>query len=432
VDAIIREVTALGRARWGGAIGMAIAVMLACTGCGSGVAGRRPNAAPGNGLVQSIAGRVTLARDRVGVPVEPTAVGFFTPRRGVIVVRGRLMVTDDGGRSWRPLGQLALTSIDVVSRSVAFGDTLDGLWRTADAGVRWRRVAPMAGALSFADSLHGWLITGVAQLEATTDGGRSFTRLRMPKDCGAGGYSLAASLVSTRFGYLACGFEPGAGSQEKLMYLTRDGGRTWHPDPGARLGEGGYLAGISFWTARDGLLYLARGGILVTHDGGRTWRDVLGTDDITDVVAFQHVSDDVIALLEDGSIVRVSEHGGPFHTLYPRTLPRPTEVSFSSPEDAIGIGDANPSVLGQPGVLTTDDGGRTWHVRNPISDLSKLVRVSPSVVYAIAINDQSFRTALMRTDNDGRTWHPVVLPRARATSTGRSPSRAPGTACSAT
>jgi photosystem II stability/assembly factor-like uncharacterized protein len=341
-------------------------------------------------------------------------VGFFTPERGVMDLSGRVLITSDGGHSWQRGQRLALTEIDVVSRSVAFGDALHGLWETSDAGLRWRRVGSIVGVLSFADPLHGWVITSPGRLEGTADGGRSFVRERMPQDCeeSHADNGMAISRVSADFGYLGCGFDPSAGEQIKFMYITRDGGRTWRHDPNARFRDGGYMGKISFSTPRDGLLYLARGGIFVTHDGGRTWTAVLGAGTVENagVAAFQHFSGEVIALLGDGSIVRLGEHRGAFHTLYPRVLGMPWEVSFSSAQDAIGIGDTDPSVLGKPGVLATSDGGRTWHVRSRIADLSDLVRVSQNVVYATATDQESSRRTLLRTDSDGRTWHRVALP----------------------
>lgn len=74
---------------------------------------------------------------------------------------------------------------------------------------------------------------------------------------------------------LVCGSEPSAGNQPKIAYTSTDAGRHWHevvaPD------ASGYVADLAAADARTWVLGEARGGMLVTHDGGHSWQDATFT-----------------------------------------------------------------------------------------------------------------------------------------------------------
>ena len=75
---------------------------------------------------------------------------------------------------------------------------------------------------------------------------------------------------------LVCGSEPSAGNQLKTAYTSNDTGRHW--DKVAALSDtGGYVADLAATDARTWVLGEARGGILVTHDGGHSWQDATFT-----------------------------------------------------------------------------------------------------------------------------------------------------------
>jgi photosystem II stability/assembly factor-like uncharacterized protein len=271
-------------------------------------------------------------------PSKPVAFGFFDTRRAVMTtLGGSLMVSDDGGQAWRFERRLPLIRIDVVSRGIAFGATGALLWRTDDGGLRWRVVANVAGALSFANPLDGWVTEArkhpppktreEAEEElrptyvvwSTDDGGRSFRRLTIPcRDDGDGALMFPSmSRVTAAFGFVGCALEPSAGQQLKPLFVTHDGGRTWAPARPSRLPSSGYLSGLSFSSAQRGLLIRGRLGLSSTDDGGRNWQLLLLTDDVNAVTEAQRVgSHGLAALLFTGSLLYSRDEGCDWQTIY--------------------------------------------------------------------------------------------------------------------
>lgn len=104
----------------------------------------------------------TQVPDRAAAKARvPVALAFFTARDALLAgTDGTLLASDTGGRSWRRAGRLALEQIDVVTATLAYATTKRALLRTDDAGRHWQLAAHVAGAVSFADRLHGWISVG--------------------------------------------------------------------------------------------------------------------------------------------------------------------------------------------------------------------------------------------------------------------------------
>jgi photosystem II stability/assembly factor-like uncharacterized protein len=114
-------------------------------------------------------------------------------------------------------------------------------------------------------------------LRVTYDGGHTWQR--RPDPCErAIAFSAAADLVTPRLWWLVCLGEPGAANEDKAIYRTRDGGRTWqsgaatiliarHREHGG-IQEYGYPERLAFAEDGFGLLTESRGTLYVTRDGG--------------------------------------------------------------------------------------------------------------------------------------------------------------------
>lgn len=172
---------------------------------------------------------------------------------------GSLMLTHDGGRSWKTLPE---PSPDVVIDGAVFVDKRQGwvvgrrcdgsacsytVYHTVDGGSTWRQQLTVeslmrrnSSVLRFVDEDHGWLLLG-------PEGAR-------------------------------CGMHGCAGA----LYRTVDGGKTWvledwimddHRPEGERHG---IPIDIQFSSRLDGWLTIegtaaSKGGIGVTRDGGKHW-----------------------------------------------------------------------------------------------------------------------------------------------------------------
>jgi photosystem II stability/assembly factor-like uncharacterized protein len=398
---------------------------LAVAGCGT--------QSPDGRVTSTIQGHVPAEANPLRAPDKPVAFGFFDPGRAVMAtLGGDLMISDDGGRSWEFERHLPLLNIDLVSTSTAFATTDSSLWRTDDAGLVWRVVARVSGALSFADPEHGWITetrrshpsrSEAAEEQeprptyvvwATDDGGRTLHKLSVPCQNGNGAFQDASlSRVSATLGFDGCGTQPSAGQQIKPMYETHDGGQSWQRVSSAWLPSSGYMTSISFSDAEHGLLTTARGGLSGTDDGGLRWRRLLMAEEREEVTSVQRVgAHSLVVLLFNGSLRRSDNEGHTWHTIYPGAVPQPREVSFSTPQDGIGIGDSDASELEPPAVVITHDGGRSWHVLDRRGDLKQLVRASKTVLYAGQTTTRGIVPVnLVRSDDDGVTWRRVNLPR---------------------
>lgn len=228
---------------------------------------------------------------------------FWTPQKGLIGVglcastkymcgTGAVELTTDGGRTYRvilrtplPVSELhAIGRHGALARIYSRTAALYGhvVYRTLDRGRLWKKLRMRPG-VSFATPRIGlgFHSSGdAARLLHTGDGGRSWQRLRKQAQCGSADPIL--DLVTPQLGWMVCGGLPGAGQQQKEVFRTGDGGHSWqerawaiagkHPETRGGIGFMGSAAGIAFAPDGFGLMWEGRGTLLVTRDGGMTWK----------------------------------------------------------------------------------------------------------------------------------------------------------------
>jgi photosystem II stability/assembly factor-like uncharacterized protein len=232
------------------------------------------------------------------IQITPYSGFFWTPHDGLLGVEvcastkymcgtGAVELTTDGGRTYRVIFRTPrpVVELDAIGRDGALARVYDAStysgtlgYRTLDRGGHWTKLW-MRPRVSFATPRIGLGYGELGPLH-TRDGGRTWQRLPNHADCL--GAQPIFDLVTPQLGWMLCGGEPGAGQQQKEVFRTRDGGHTWqagawaiagrHPESRGGLGFGGYVAGMAF--ARDGfgLVWADRGTLLVTRDGGMTWK----------------------------------------------------------------------------------------------------------------------------------------------------------------
>jgi len=227
----------------------------------------------------------------------------FDARNAVLMSAGtgpesRIFRTADGGDSWNEVFRMdeAEGFLDCMDfwdreRGIVYGDALDGelyLLVTEDGGGSWRRVAPGAlppaqeGEGGFAasgtcvateDPDRAWIATGNGpepRLLRTDDGGETWSARDLPL---VGGTARGATTVGMRpdgMGFALGGdLDPeGAGIR---VALTADRGATW--SVAGELQMAGAVYGAAWVPDREPatLFAVGPGGIDWSADGGMTW-----------------------------------------------------------------------------------------------------------------------------------------------------------------
>jgi photosystem II stability/assembly factor-like uncharacterized protein len=211
----------------------------------------------------------------------------------------------DGGRTWRPASLALPGTVAAPSMALSFADERHGwlvftsrdqtdLFRTADGGLTWQllgshpiipSVMAYAGdmtvmayakdmaatGLSFADERRGAALaaTGTAIL-LTDDGGQTWRHQPLP--------------VNGRFVTFTPAGDIWLVSGENVLH-SADGGLTWQSHQVMRLDHGGGITSPAGWrrfnhqplrflTLSRGWTALSDGTLVVTDDGGHTWRQV--------------------------------------------------------------------------------------------------------------------------------------------------------------
>lgn len=194
-----------------------------------------------------------------------TSLGFADADFGWAAGRGRLLVTQDAGETWSPVGSEERqeyaewgSHVQFVDRKTAWSAGQHGaLHVTRDRGRSWEQV-PLpwpAGlsrrsfeALHFVDSDHGWIVGEEGLVFHTADGGASWvrqdtgqpdarTRPRLEVirrqhgidtvaagDVDPGLLLTAVRFIDTRRGWLTGVYR---GSTRSVVLATLDGGLTW-------------------------------------------------------------------------------------------------------------------------------------------------------------------------------------------------------------
>ena len=224
----------------------------------------------------------------------PPHVGirFTSPRTGWVFGPG-IYATSDGGQTWTET--LAAAS---VSDLATYGDSA---WAITGCDPRVEPPCPTS-LLVWAPSAGGWhaaphqppvtaapmhLIRNSAarafvvqmpemdtRLMRTDDGGQSWTTLSVP----CRGFGMPVATLDGVHVWLVCPSQPGAGSQEKEVYTSVDGGSTWaeraSTDPPGQIGTltiSGYAQWLALASATTGFLAMDRGDLYRSTDGGATW-----------------------------------------------------------------------------------------------------------------------------------------------------------------
>jgi photosystem II stability/assembly factor-like uncharacterized protein len=240
--------------------------------------------------------------DAVGPAI--TAIQIVSRRLAVAAGAAGLETSSDGGRRW--IRRLAVPApvrqVDFVTGKVGFAVTDGELLRTRDGGVTWNPIdQPLGGsalAVDFWSAKSGIADTYAGGYAMTRDGGRSWAPLRLPpgwtpQETGVPGQApLGDDTPSACFARRSAAWVVASESNRTAVLVSTDNGLRWRVaiKPSILDRSGHYrpavgiagCAGASAWilashSPPDSEAWIY--DLLTTSDAGRTWLDVLRTQD---------------------------------------------------------------------------------------------------------------------------------------------------------
>jgi photosystem II stability/assembly factor-like uncharacterized protein len=205
-------------------------------------------------------------------------VAFSSATDGWVAGGGPLLHTTDAGESWQPAvplpgpagfgGGSLLGAAWLQMHVQSMGE---GVFRTDDGGRTWKPLGIPGRndfvSVYFVDDRHGWVAGDYGRLASTDDGGATWKLHEPPLKA----YLGKIRFVSPEVGWLL----PRRGHQGGPL-ATTDGGRTWNTQY-ADIGTSRPIVDMQFLNAQTGFL-LAEANrdsqVLATSNGGKSWRTV--------------------------------------------------------------------------------------------------------------------------------------------------------------
>ncbi len=297
-----------------------------------------PRAGAGLALCAALAG-TALAQDYTPAPRALLLDAAFAGKRVVAVgERGRILLSDNDGRTWRRVAaptQATLTAVYFPDPRHGWAVGHDAvILHSADAGVNWQRQfeAPQEEKplldVWFRDARQGFAIGAYGLFLETRDGGKTWSQRKI-----AGGDYHFNAVAATGSGHLVI-----AGERGRLL-RSDDGGATWAPLPSPYAGS---LFGVLALKDNSLLTFGLRGKLFRSDNAGAGWRPLPTATDAT-LLGGSLSADGSVAIVGLGGTVLTSLDGGRDFTLDVR----PGRRAFAA---ALPAGERGLQTFGEAGV----------------------------------------------------------------------------------
>lgn len=383
----------------------------------------------------------TFAQGRqvAGAPVFITPeVGWLALNHGASPLPGALLITSDGGATWRTVGLLRgwnVIGTDLLSSQVGFvvgqgGDGQQGfLAKTTDGGATFQQILPALApesTIDFPDAQHGFglgLPSNRGAFLATSDGGKTWRQVSVIADAG-GGEPFSQSFASARDGFAVVARTVNATGLNVLA--TTDGGRTWQKRSSIAVPVTSAMPlrpYIRFFDPMHGILEtqsFPQTVLEATSNGGRTWTQLTSMAKQAgawNVLSFPTQEVGYMVTTDPGSggaatvTIRETTDGGQ-HWSTVQTITNGEwvqAVHFSSPKVGWLAAAKNPSsAQSQTVILYTTDGGKTFTsylipgpALQPFGNDLELRFASATHGWLMAAG------SLYETTDGGKTWVPA-------------------------
>lgn len=301
-------------------------------------------------------------------------VQFVNSRVGWII-GPRLLQTKDGGRTWEVIRQngngtvysqllyIERQLVQFIDPEVGYMMSYNGILQTNDGGRTWSGPFPLspknpdARALSifFISTTEGWAISG--DVFHTSDGGRNWERLAQSpiKDL-----QPAFCFIDREKGLIT--------STDGDIYLTKNGGKNWE----SVWKTDKPIYNIFFIDKQNGWVVGGEGLLALTSDGGQTWT-LVQTPTTSFLTSVFFIDKQTGWVVGHNGVILLTKNGGATWTQASiaglGAAPPPlTSVSFADDKHGVAVGgNGTESFSSTPSniILTTTDGGQTWHVIKP-------------------------------------------------------------------
>jgi photosystem II stability/assembly factor-like uncharacterized protein len=359
---------------------------------------------------------------------------------------GTVLSTNNAGASWSGLttGTTdALESVQVLSPSSVVvgggggcvtrisnngGQTFTRIFSIAEAGCP----EPVA-AFSFVSPQVGFLLLKDGSLEATSNGGETFTRKTgipgTPSSSGGGNdVGVAVHFLSASAG-IAFVNEPGSGASS--AYMTPDGGVSWSQ---VTLPAGAKVTAVHFVNAQNAYA-IGPDTLLRSANGGETWeaQKIAAGNDFRSIDCAS-ASECILTVTSGNELVETSD-GGATDSVKTTSSSLIDGVAYASPTQVVAVGESGATVLsGDAGATFTpssadvggeysrlragpdglvlapgakgdfamsSNGGQSWQVlaTQTSAELADVAFSTPQIGYALDVNG-----GLQRTGDGGASW----------------------------
>lgn len=320
--------------------------------------------------------------------------------------RGLIKNTTDGGKTWK-------TRVSPTNKSISKSFFIDAhtgwivgaqglLFKTSDGGTTWNDLS-IVGSMSFVRDIYfmdknkGWIVHE-NEVYKSNDGGATWESLDLPNSSDNDRYFLQIVFRDKKTGWLV---------HSEGLFQTLDGGLTWQENKVLDLSKYnyGFLSTLNLHSGNNMALVLNQPDyILFSSDGGNTWKKRVGPMENPEngdaIFHYSIVSTPDNTLLfygsqgwRDSKIFKSGNQGESWQEL---KMPLQNAVrSLHFVNDKIGF------VVGNEGLLKTEDGGKSWIVQSerPLPSINDVYFTSPSTGFAVGHES----TILMTTDG-GASW----------------------------